>query len=84
MERGAGQQPQKGTVVGCCSCGTAHPSRDKCGGDRNARRQCQRANRERSRDDHVLSCVLAQPLSPFQGGSASRIIERPGKLQLLQ
>ena len=38
MERGAGQRPQKGTVVGCCSCGVTHPSRDKRSGDRIARR----------------------------------------------
>ena len=44
----------------------------------------QRANWERSRDDRVLSCALAQALSPLQGGSASRIIERPDKLQFLQ
>ena len=38
MEKSAGQQPPKGEVVGCCSCGAAHPSRDKRGGDRMARR----------------------------------------------
>ena len=84
MERSAGQRPQMGIVVRCCSCGTVHLSRDKCGGDRNARQKRQRANRERSRDDRTLSCALTQALSPLQGGSASRTTERPGKLQFLQ
>ena len=30
----AGQLPQKGSVVGYCSCGAAYPSRVKRGGDR--------------------------------------------------
>ena len=84
MERGAGQQPHKGNVVGCCSCGAVHPSRDKRGEDRIARRNRQRPNRERSRDDRVLSCALMQALNPLQGGSVSRTTERSGKLQLLQ
>ena len=83
MERGAGQRPQKGTVVGCCSCGATHPSRDKRSGDRIARQSRQRANRECSRDDRVLSCALVQALNPLQGGSVSRTTKRSGKLQLL-
>ena len=78
--RKAGQRRQQGVAAGYCSCGAAYPSRDKCGGDRMARRERQRANRERSRDDRILSCVLAKTLSPFQGGSVSRIAERPSKL----
>ena len=82
--RRAGQQPQLGTVVRHCSCGTACPSRDKRGGDRIARRTRQRVNRDCSRDDHVLLHVWARKLSPLQGGSVPRITERPNKLQLLQ
>ena len=85
MEKSAGQQPPKGKgLVGCCRCGAAHPSRDKRGGDRMARRVCQRVNRDRSRDDCILSCALARALNPLQGGSAPRNAERPVKLQLLQ
>ena len=80
MERSAGQRPQMGTVVRCCSCGTAHLSRDKCGGDCNARQKRHRANQERSRDDRVLLCALAQALNLLQGGSVSRTTKRPGKL----
>ena len=54
-ERTAGQRQQHGVAVGCCRCGSAHPPRGKRGGDRNARRQKQRANRGRSRDD----CIVA-------------------------
>ena len=72
MERDAGQQQQKGTVVGYCSCGVAYPSRVQRGGNRNAKRKCQRANRERLRDDRVVSQVLVQSLSSLQGGSDSR------------
>ena len=82
--RNAGQRQQQGVAVGCCRCGSTHPSRVKRGGDRIARRDRQRANRDRSRDDRELSRILAQTLSPLQGGSVSRIAERPSKLQLLQ
>ena len=87
MERkttGQWQQRQQGVAVGYCRCGAAYPSRDKRGGDRTARRRRQRANRERSRNDRVLSRILADTLSPLQGGSGSRIAERPSKLQVLQ
>ena len=84
MEKSAGQRPPKGRVVGCCRCRAAHPSRDKCGGDHTARRRHQRVNRDRSRDDCVLSCELARALNPLQCGSAPRNAERPVKLQLLQ
>ena len=84
LRRRAGQRPQLGTVVGHCSCGTACPSREKCGGDRMARRERQRALRDRSRDDRALSHVLARTLSPLQGGSVPRTVERPSKLHLLQ
>ena len=80
MEIGAGQQSQKGTVIGYCSCGVAYPPQVKRGGDCEARRQKQRANRGRSRDNCVISCALARALSPLQGGSASRITEKPSKL----
>ena len=49
-----------------------------------ARRERQRALRDRSRDDRTLSRVLARTLSPLQGGSVPRTAERPSKLQLLQ
>ena len=55
MEKEAGQRRQKGTVVGYCSCGAAYPSRVQRGGNRNARRKRQRVNRERLRDDRVVS-----------------------------
>ena len=84
MRKRAGQRPQMGTVVGHCSYGAACPSREKRGGDRLARRERQRALRDRSRDDRVLSRVLASTLNPLQGGSVSRTAERPSKLQLLQ
>ena len=84
MEKRAGQRPPQEKVVGCCRCGSTHPSRDKHGGDRIARRKRQRANRERSRDDCLLSSVMARALNPLQGGSVPRITERPVKLQLLQ
>ena len=80
----AGQLPQKGSVVGYCSCGAAYPSRDKRGGDRQARRKCQRANRERSREMHTVSGALARALNPLQGGSVPRNTETPSKLQILQ
>ena len=83
LMRRAGQRPQLGTVVGHCSCGAACPSREKRGGDRMAGRERQRALRERSRDDHTLSRILARTLSPLQGGSVPRTAERPSKLQLL-
>ena len=83
-ERSAGQRQQQGVAVGCCRCGSAHPPRGKRGGDRNARRQKQRANRGRSRDDCTVARVLAQSLSPFQGGSDSRKSTTTSKLQILQ
>ena len=58
MERAAGQWRQKGTVIGYCSCGAVYPSRFQHGGNRNARRKCQRANREPLRDDRVVLQVL--------------------------
>ena len=50
MEGEAGQRSQKGSVIGYYNCGTAYPPRVKRGGDRDARRINQRANRGRSRD----------------------------------
>ena len=64
--------------------GAACPSRETRGGDRIARRERQRALRDRSRDDRILSRVLGRALSPLQGGSVPRKAERPSKLQLLQ
>ena len=84
MEEEAGQRSQKGSVIGYCSCGAAYPPRVKCGGDRTARRQCQRVNRGRSRDDRIVSGALARALNPLQGGSIPRNTETPSKLQLLQ
>ena len=43
-----------------------------------------RVNRGRSRDDRIVSGVLARALNPLQGGSAPRNTETPSKLQLLQ
>ena len=83
METKAGQRRQKGTIVGYCSCGAAYPFRVQRGGNRNARRKRQRANRERLRDDRVVSQVLAQSLSSLQGGSDSRNLETTGKLCVL-
>ena len=83
-EESAGQRRQKRVAVGYCSYGPAYPPRDKRGGDRLARRQKQRANRGRSRDDCMVSQVLAHSLSPLHGGSDSRISDTPGKLQILQ
>ena len=83
MERNAGQQQRSKTVVGYCSCGAAYPSRVQCGGNRKARRARQRANRERLRDERVVSRMLARVLSPSQGGSAPRNLETIGKLQVL-
>ena len=80
MERRAGQRSQLGTVIGHGSGGAACPSREKRGGDRIARRERQRALRDRSRDDRTLSHVLARMLSPLQGGSVPRAAERPSKL----
>ena len=54
-EDDAGQWRQQGVVVGYCSCGAAYPSRVQYCGNRNARRKCQRANRERLRDDQIVS-----------------------------
>ena len=83
-EQRAGQRQQKGTAVGYCSCGAAYPPRDNRGGDRRARRKRQRVNRGSFRDNRTVSRVLAQTLSPLQGGSVSRIPETPSKLQILQ
>ena len=55
--------------MGYCSCGAAYPPRVKCGGDRDARRKKQRANRGRSRDNRTISCALVRALNPLQGGS---------------
>ena len=60
-----------------------YPSCVQCGGNRNARRKCQRANREPLRDDRVVSQVLVQSLSSLQGGSNSRNLETTGKLCVL-
>ena len=84
MEGRAGQQSQKGTVMGYCSCGAAYPPRDKRGGDCKARRKKQRANWGRSRDNRTISCALARALNPLKGGSAPRNTEVPSKLHLLQ
>ena len=83
MERNAGQQQRSKTVVGYCSCGAAYPSRVQRGGNREARRARQRANRECLRDERVVSRMLARVLSPSQGGSAPRNPETIGKLQVL-
>ena len=83
-KRDAGQRQQHGVAVGCGRCGSAHPPRDKRGGDRIARRQKQRANRGRSRDDCIVAHALAQSLSPFKGGSDSRNLATTSKLQILQ
>ena len=80
----AGQQSQKRSVIGYCSCGATYPSRVKRGGDRQARRNRQRANRECSRDMHTVSGALARALNPLQGGSVPRNTETSSKLQLLQ
>ena len=61
----AGQQSQKRSVIGYCSCGATYPSRVKRGGDRQARRNRQRANRECSRDMHTISGALARALNPL-------------------
>ena len=71
-------------MIGYCSCGAAYPPRVKRGGDREARRQRQRANRGHSRENRIVSCALARALNPLQGGSAPRDTETPSKLQLLQ
>ena len=84
LRRRAGQRPQLGTVVGHGSGGAACPSREKRSGDRIARRERQRALRDRSRDDRTLLRMWAKTLRPLQGGSVPRAAERPSKLQLLQ
>ena len=80
----AGQQQRPKVAVGYCSCGAAYPSRVQCGGNHEARRRRQRANRERLRDIRTVSRTLARSLSPFQGGSDSRDPETTGKLQVLR
>ena len=84
IEGRAGQQSQKGTVMGYCSCGATYLRWDKCGGDRKASGKKQRANRGRSRDNRTISCALAKALNPLKGGSALRNTDIPSKLQLLQ
>ena len=59
------------------------PPRVQRGGNRNARRKFQRVNRERLRDDRVVSQVLVQSLSSLQSGSDSRNLETTGKLCVL-
>ena len=83
-EEDVGQRQQKGSAVRYCSCGAAYLSRVQRGGDREARRKRQRANRERLRDDWTVSRILAQSLSSIQGGSDSRNPETTGELQILQ
>ena len=83
-EEKAGQRSQKGSVMGYCSCGATYPPRIKRGGDRDARRKKQRANRGRSRDNRTISCALVRALNPLQGGSTPRNTEMPSELQLLQ
>ena len=83
-ERSVGQWQQQGVAVGCCGCGSAHPPRDKRGGDCIARPQKQRANRGRSRDDCIVVQALAQSLNPLPGGSDSRNLATTSKLQILQ
>ena len=68
----------------CCNYGATHLPRDKHGGDRLARRDRQRANQGRLRDESLVSRVMAQMLSPLQGGSISRSMEAPSELQILQ
>ena len=83
-EENTDQWQQKGTAVGYRSCGAAYPSRAQRGGNRNVRRKCQRASRERLRDDRTVLRVLAQSLSSLQGGSDSRNPEAIGELHELQ
>ena len=57
----------------------------QCGGNRAKPEEYrQRANRERLRDERVVSRTLVRVLSPSQGGSAPRNPETIGKLQVLQ
>ena len=83
MERDVGQRRQKGTVIGYCNYGATYPSRVQRGGNRDARRKCQRANRECLRDDRVVSQALVQSKSSFQGGSDSRDLQTTGRLCVL-
>ena len=66
------------------SCGAAYPPRVKRSGDREARRQKQRANQDHSKDDCIVSGALARALNPLQGVSIPRDIKTPNKLRLLQ
>ena len=79
-----GQWQRSQIAVGYCSCGAAYPSRVQHGGNREARRRRQRANRESLRDFGTISRTLAQSLSPCQGGSDLRNPEITGKLQILR
>ena len=79
-----GQWQRLPIAVGYCSCGAAYPSRVQRGGNREARRRRQRANRESLRDVGTISRTLAQSLSPYQGGSDLRNPEIAGKLQILR
>ena len=78
------QQQQYGIAIGYCSCGVAYPSRVQRGGNCEARRRQQRANRECLRDERVVSRTLARALNLGQGGSAPRTLETAGKLQVLR
>ena len=80
----AGQQSQKKSVIGYCSYGATYASRVKRGGDCQARRNRQSANRESSRDIHTVSGALARTLNPLQGSSVLRNTETSSKLQVLQ
>ena len=50
----AGQRQGSEIAVGCCSCGAAHRSCLQHGGNRKAKRQRQRAKRERFRDERTV------------------------------
>ena len=84
MEERAGQRQKQGVSVGYCSCGAAYPLRNSRGGNREARRKRQRANRGCLRDNRLASQILAKSLNPIAGGSDSRNLEATGKLQFLQ
>ena len=54
-EKNTDQWQQKDSAVRYCSCGAAYLSRSRRGGDHDARRRRQRAERERLRDSRVVS-----------------------------